>query len=106
MIEAEIYKALGDPVRLQIVMRLANGSPSTIGELSKNLGITRQGARKQLQVLVSANLVHLVPQGRQTQVTLDAEKLVIARKFISKLEKQWDQRLVALKNFVEDKNEK
>lgn len=105
MIEAEIYKALGDPVRLQIVSRLANGSPSTIGELSKDLGISRQGARKQLQVLVAANLVHLVPQGRQTQVTLDTERLVIARKFIAKLEKQWDQRLEALKNFVET-NEK
>lgn len=105
MIEAEIYKALGDPIRLQIVSRLANGSPSTIGELSKNLGISRQGARKQLQVLVAANIVHLVPQGRQTQVTLDTASLVTARKFISRLEKQWDQRLKALKNFVETPTE-
>lgn len=105
MIEAEIYKALGDPIRLKMVVRLANGSPSTIGELSKNLGVSRQGARKQLQVLVSANVVHLIPQGRETQVILDAKTLQIARKFISKLESKWDQRLDALKNFVEDKTE-
>jgi DNA-binding transcriptional ArsR family regulator len=101
MVEAEIYKALGDPVRLAMVMRLASGPPSTIGELSKNLGVSRQGARKQLQVLVSANVVHLIPKGRETQVILDAATLQIARDFIAKLESQWDQRLEALKDFVE-----
>ncbi|MEZ5477046.1 MAG: winged helix-turn-helix domain-containing protein [Thiolinea sp.] len=106
MIEAGIYKALGDPIRLQMVMRLANGSPATIGELSENLGVSRQGARKQLQVLVAAKVVHLVPQGRETQVTLDTATLQMARNFISKLESQWDQRLARLKNLVEHDSEK
>ena len=104
MIEAEIYKALGDPVRLTMVKRLASGSPSTIGELSKNLDISRQGARKQLQVLVSANVVSLAPQGRETMVTLNAKALQIARNFIAKIELQWDQRLESLKNFAENKD--
>ncbi len=101
MVEAEIYKALGDPIRLEIVSRLAGGSPSTIGELSGNLGISRQGARKQLQVLVAANVVHLVPRGRQTRVVLDTETLQLARSFIARLEIQWDRRLEALKEFAE-----
>jgi DNA-binding transcriptional ArsR family regulator len=101
MIEAEIYKALGDPVRLEIVKRLASGSPRTIGGLSSNLGISRQGARKQLQVLVAAKLVRLTPKGRETEVSLDTTRLKIAREFIANLESQWDQRLAALKNFVE-----
>jgi len=102
MIEAEIYKALGDPIRLEIVKRLSAGSPSTVGELSKNLGISRQGARKQLQVLVNANIVHLSQRGRQTDVTLDTKTLKIARAFIAKLEHQWDDRLDALKKYVEE----
>ncbi|WP_416304951.1 ArsR/SmtB family transcription factor [Neptunicella sp. SCSIO 80796] len=104
MLEAQIYKALGDPVRLLIVTRLASGEPYTIGELSKNLGVSRQGARKQLQVLVSANLVHLAQKGRETEVILDTDKLATARQFIAKLEQQWDQRLHALKDFVENKS--
>ncbi len=102
MIEAKIYKALGDPIRLKIVTRLTKQRSSTIGELSKNLGVSRQGARKQLQVLVSAKLVQLRPKGRQTEVVLDTNQLKIARQFIARLEQQWDQRLLALKNFVED----
>lgn len=103
MTEVEIYKALGDPIRLEIVTRLASGSSFSIGELSENLGVSRQGARKQLQVLVSANVVHLIPQGRETRVVLDKESLRTARRFIARLEQQWDQRLEALKGFVEDK---
>lgn len=102
MIEAEVYKALGDPVRLEIISRLASKSPTTIGGLSGNLGISRQGARKQLQVLVSAQLVQLTPKGRETEVTLDTRRLKLAREFITRLEQQWDQRLEALKSFVEN----
>ena len=101
MIEAQIYKALGDPIRLEMVRRLAMSSPSSIGELSADLAVTRQGARKQLQVLVNANLVQLQQQGRQTLVTLDRQTLDVARAFIAQLEQQWDERLAALKDFVE-----
>lgn len=102
MLEAQIYKALGDPIRLEMVKRLAGGSPCTIGILSENLGISRQGARKQLQVLVSANLVQLTPHGREIQVSLDTQTLLLAKTFISKLESQWDQRLAALKRYAEE----
>lgn len=101
MIEAEIYKALGDPIRLEIVKRLSTRATCTIGDISTNLGISRQGARKQLQVLVNANVVHLRQRGRQTEVTLDTKTLEIARAFISELERQWDIRLELLKRFVE-----
>ena len=101
MTEADIYKALGDPIRLEMVRRLANGAPHTIGELSQDLGVSRQGARKQLQVLVAADVVYLKQQGRETQVSLDTRTLQVARKFIAKLEQQWGARLTALKNIVE-----
>ena len=104
MTEAEIYKALGDPVRLEIIKRLSSKSTCTVGELSANLGISRQGARKQLQVLVDADVVHLEQRGRQMDATLNTKSLYIARDFISQLERQWDSRLEALKRYVEDTN--
>ncbi len=99
--EAQIFKALGDPLRLKIVKRLSDGSTYTIGNISKNLGISRQGARKQIQVLVAAHIVQLKPQGREVNVTLDATSLKCAREFIARLESQWDKRLQKLKEFVE-----
>jgi DNA-binding transcriptional ArsR family regulator len=101
MVEAQIYRALGDPIRLKIVKRLSTKPSSTIGDLSRNLGVSRQGARKQLQVLVNAHVVHLTQRGRRTFVTLDTRTLEVARAFITQLEHQWDVRLAALKKFVE-----
>jgi DNA-binding transcriptional ArsR family regulator len=102
MLEAAVYKALGDPIRIEIVKRLSFKSTCTVGELSENLGITRQGARKQLQVLVDANVVYLQQRGREIDAALDLETLHLARDFIFLLERQWNSRLEALKNFVEN----
>lgn len=98
---AQLFKALGDPLRLQIVQRLSHGAALCLGELSKDLGISRQGARKQIQALVSANIVQLHPAGREVKVQLDATALAQGRAFIAGLEAQWDQRLQALKQFTE-----
>lgn len=101
MLAAQVFKALGDPVRLEIVQRLADGASHTMNHLSKDLGMTRQGARKQIQVLVAANVVYLKPAGREVLVTLQPTSLTAAKTFIANIEQQWDQRLNALKQFVE-----
>jgi DNA-binding transcriptional ArsR family regulator len=101
MAVAEIFRALGDPVRLELVQRLSNGAPCTIKEVTSELNITRQGARKHLQVLADAKLITLEPKGRDVLVQLEPEVLDEARIFIANIERKWDQRLEALRNYLE-----
>lgn len=101
MSPAQIFKALGDPLRLEMVQRLSSGKPHTLSSLSGELGISRQGARKQMQVLLDAGIICLQVRGRETQVSLDTTKLTIAKQFITQLEMQWDARLSALKALLE-----
>ncbi|WP_230970252.1 ArsR/SmtB family transcription factor [Nitrogeniibacter aestuarii] len=101
MQEAHIYKALGDPTRLEMLRRLSMQAGASIGELSAGLGMSRQGARKQLQVLVDANVVRLMQRGRQTEVVLAPEALAQAREFIACMERDWDARLGRLKQLLE-----
>jgi DNA-binding transcriptional ArsR family regulator len=98
---AQVFQALGDPVRLEMVQRLSRQQPCTIAEVSQGLGITRQGARKHLQVLVDARLAVLEPHGREVHVQLSPVGIDHVRAFLDKLERQWDRRLTALKRFVE-----
>lgn len=106
MIEVvQVFNALGDPVRLEMIRRLAQGHPATISEVSTGLGISRQGARKHLQVLADAQLVTLRPKGRDVYVALEDRALDQARNYILLLEKQWDTRLNSLKQFVESENQ-
>ena len=61
-------------------------------------------AVKQIQVLADADLVSLESKGRDVLVKLNPSTLEKAKKFIAKLEEQWDIRLNALKNFVESED--
>ncbi|MFN7161201.1 MAG: ArsR/SmtB family transcription factor [Candidatus Gracilibacteria bacterium] len=99
--EAAVFKALGDPIRLRMMKRLSSGSSFNITSISYELGITRQGARKHLQVLIDAQVVRMEPQGREMIVQLNPDVLEKAKKYIDMLGKQWEQRLGALKDFVE-----
>ena len=101
MAAAEIFRALGDPIRLEMVQRLTRGSRCTITAISDGLGITRQGARKHLQVLADARVVALQPEGRDVLVSLEPESLDQAKLFIAELERRWGSRLDALRRFVE-----
>jgi DNA-binding transcriptional ArsR family regulator len=100
MAVAELFQALGDPTRLELVRRLSSGSPHTITTVTGGLKISRQGARKHLQVLADARLVRLEPKGRDTVVSLDRDRLGQGREFIAEIERRWDTRLEALRTFV------
>lgn len=97
----QLFHALGDPIRLEMVRRLASGQAHTLSSVSQNLSITRQGARKHVQVLADAGIVALTQKGRVTQVRLLRDTLDQGRAFIASLEKSWDTRLEKLKQVVE-----
>jgi DNA-binding transcriptional ArsR family regulator len=102
MAVAELFRALGDPTRLEMVRRLSSGEPYTITSVSKGLEITRQGARKHLQMLAEANIISLEPKGRDTSVHLERDTLEQGKAFIAELGLRWDRRLEALRQFVDD----
>jgi DNA-binding transcriptional ArsR family regulator len=101
MVVAEVFKALGDPTRLEIIERLSSGNSYTLTTVSRGLNISRQGARKHLQLLADAHLVTLEPKGRDTSVHLERSTLEKSKAFIAELEKRWDTRLEALRQFVD-----
>jgi DNA-binding transcriptional ArsR family regulator len=101
MSEAQLFKALGDPLRLTLVKRLSGGTHYTMGDLTRGLGVTRQAARKQLQVLASAKIVVLKQNGREVMVALNINSFKTGKEFITNLENKWDKNLMKLKYFIE-----
>ncbi|RYG45037.1 ArsR family transcriptional regulator [bacterium] len=102
MAVSDVFRALGDPVRLTMVRRLTGRGPWTVGSVSEGLGVTRQGARKHLQVLADARLIVLRPKGRETVVSLEPEAFGEATTFLAEIERQWDGRLEALRRSIEE----
>lgn len=101
---SQTFKALGDPVRLRLIERLSDGSPYTLGVVTADLGLTRQGVRKHVQVLADAQIISLSPHGRSVMIKLNTVPLNEATVYMDVLERRWEQRLHALKQYVEKSN--
>lgn len=98
---AEVFAALGDPTRLQLVSLLCAGGLLSIAQLSAGTAITRQGVTKHLQVLAEAGLVRDQKCGRERRWQLAPERIDEARRSLDAIGRQWDSALGRLKTFVE-----
>ncbi len=60
-----VFKALADPTRRLLLDRLRHRNGQTLTELCASLEMARQSATQHLDLLVAANLVAVVRQGRE-----------------------------------------
>lgn len=100
--ETQVFGALADPIRRQLVVDLAAGSSRTATQLAPAYAITRQGLLKHLNVLQNAGLVTTSRHGRESRYSLAPDSLDDAARWIRDVTATWDDRLQRLKAFVED----
>jgi DNA-binding transcriptional ArsR family regulator len=71
-----MYRALGDPNRLALLVRLASAHrPLTVTELADCCGVHISGVSRHLAVMREAGLVDCERQGREARYALDLEAL-------------------------------
>tara|TARA_E500000318_G_C3468839_1_gene175664 strand:- start:53 stop:412 length:360 start_codon:yes stop_codon:yes gene_type:complete len=96
-----MFAALGDPTRLAIFDRLADGRPRSISTLSDDADMTRQAVTKHLRVLEGAGLVQNHKVGRESHYAFCPEQLAQAREYLDQVAGRWESALMRLKTFVE-----
>jgi DNA-binding transcriptional ArsR family regulator len=95
--EVDQWTALGDPTRRAIFERLAT-RPRAVGELARELPVSRPAVSQHLKVLKQAGLVADRPVGTRRVYRLDPDGLEALR---AQLERFWTQALAAYKQVVE-----
>lgn len=100
--EAQLFAALGDSTRLQLIDRLGTGETNSISTLSKGLKLSRQGVTKHLQVLENAGVVKSRRVGRELRFALQPEALTPLQEYLDLVSSQWDDAVERLRSFVED----
>jgi DNA-binding transcriptional ArsR family regulator len=98
---ANIFAALGDPIRLSLVAKLVDGKPHSISTLSTGAKVTRQAITKHLTVLENVGLVSNKKWGRESLYQLDPKPLETLQSYLEIIASQWDNALHNLKDFVE-----
>jgi DNA-binding transcriptional ArsR family regulator len=101
MSNAELFAALGDPTRLALVGRLADGEPRSIGELGRDAAISRQALTKHLRVLERAGAISSARFGREVRFRIEQQKLAEAEAFLNGVSQQWGSALARLAEHAE-----
>ena len=97
----DVFEALADPTRREVMRRLAEGGPATATELAGDLPVTRQAVAKHLATLAEAGLVTSDRQGRETLFSFTPQPLADAVSWMADVGAQWDDRLQALAEYLE-----
>jgi DNA-binding transcriptional ArsR family regulator len=93
--------ALGDPTRRAIFERLAD-RPRAVGELARELPVTRPAVSQHLKVLKDAGLVIDRRAGTRRIYQLDPDGVGALRAYLDQF---WSRALVAYKAAVEQREE-
>jgi len=99
--QAPGWTALGDPTRRAIFERLAE-RPRPVGELARELPVSRPAVSQHLKVLMDAGLVLDQPAGNRRFYRLDPNGIGALR---ADLERFWTRALAAYKTVVEETTE-
>ena len=71
----KFFTAMGDPIRLQIVMLLRAG-PLNVGEIAQHFELSRPAISHHLRVLKEANIVESEKSGQEVYYTMSASYIV------------------------------
>jgi DNA-binding transcriptional ArsR family regulator len=104
--EAQLFAALGDSTRLQLINRLGEGKGkdkhNSISGLSSGMKLSRQGVTKHLRVLENAGIVKSTRVGRELHFHLVPETLTPLQEYLELISSQWDDAIERLRSLVEE----
>src|SRR5664279_2581165 len=94
----EVFKALADPTRRELLDELFREDGQTLGSLENGRGMTRFGVMKHLKVLEGAGLVTTRRRGREKLHFLNPVPIrLVHDRWVSKYAEPWVAGLTALK---------
>lgn len=98
---SDVFNAIAEPRRRQIVELLARRGPLAVGALVAALGLPQPAVSKHLAVLHEVGLVSANRDGRQRIYQLEAHELRAVHTWISQFERHWSHQLARTKERAE-----
>jgi DNA-binding transcriptional ArsR family regulator len=99
MPETDVFSALANPTRREILMHLRRG-PRAVNDLAQGFELGRPAISEHLQVLRRAQLVREEKRGRERYYHLDPRPLSEVESWLEAFGKYWKQRLTSLEDLL------
>src|SRR5947209_11536021 len=98
---ADVFNAIAEPRRRQIVELLARRGALAVGTLVVMLGLPQPAVSKHLGVLRKVGVVAVIKQGKLRVYSLEAEKLKTVHDWVQAFEELWGHQLDRIKKRAE-----
>src|SRR5204863_9745815 len=86
----DTFKALSHPIRRDIVERLSGG-PSTVGDATRDLGVSKPTISRHLKLLEEAAVVTRAIDGRTHRLALQPDALADTAEWIERQRTRWER---------------
>jgi DNA-binding transcriptional ArsR family regulator len=100
-----VFKALAHPTRREIVERLSDGA-STVGEATRNLGVSKPTISRHLKMLEEAGVVSRVIDGRTHRLALRPEALAETSDWIESQRERWERLFDVVGEYLDKRKER
>jgi DNA-binding transcriptional ArsR family regulator len=100
---SDVFNAIAEPRRRQIVEYLALGSQRDVSEIIINLGLPQPAVSKHLSVLRKVGLVAVAKAGQRRMYRLNPQELKPVHDWIQNFEHFWTDQLAGIKQAAEQK---
>ncbi len=95
------FKALSHPIRRGIVERLSAG-PATVGEVTRDFGVSKPAISKHLKVLEESGVVSRVVEGRTHRLALRTEGLDEAAEWMDRQRALWERMFDVVDEYLKE----
>jgi DNA-binding transcriptional ArsR family regulator len=97
----DVFNAIGEPRRREIISALSDGKERTVGDLADQLGLGQPAVSKHLGVLRKLGIVSVTKDGRLRIYRLNAKKLKPVHDWVAEYEQFWTGQLDRVKELAE-----
>jgi DNA-binding transcriptional ArsR family regulator len=100
----DVFSALAHPLRREIVERLSAG-PATVGETTRDLGVSKPTISRHLRLLEEAGVVSRVIDGRTHRIALRPQALADASDWIESQRERWQRLFDVVGEYLQEAKE-
>ncbi|MEQ8555102.1 MAG: metalloregulator ArsR/SmtB family transcription factor [Cyclobacteriaceae bacterium] len=95
----DVYQAIADPTRRQILMSLAR-ERKKVNALANQFDMTRQAVSLHVKFLRECGVISIEQEGRERYCQLEAQKLTEVADWLEPFRALWDDRLDRMDNLL------
>ncbi|HEX7056885.1 MAG TPA: metalloregulator ArsR/SmtB family transcription factor [Bacilli bacterium] len=100
----DVFQAIADPTR-RTMLQLLTEREMPVTAISEHFPMSRTAVSKHLRILADAGLVKSRKTGRETRYRLNPDPLQEIKQWLRYYERFWENKLTALKRYVETDDE-